>query len=68
MALEFYVKCPDCGHNYNVQKKLYDLGPDFPLYCPMCLAEFPRRQGRIVSANFPVSDAEKSAERGSGHE
>ncbi|MBI4317167.1 MAG: hypothetical protein HY675_01645 [Chloroflexi bacterium] len=52
MAPIFYVECPHCGHVYNVHKMVWDQGEEFLMYCPMCMARFPRSEGRIVSTNF----------------
>jgi uncharacterized Zn finger protein len=54
MAQEFYMKCPACGHEYNVHKMVYDMGEDFLNLCPLCNKKFPRKEGKIVSANFPI--------------
>jgi uncharacterized Zn-finger protein len=54
MAQEFYIKCPFCSHVYNAGKMIYDRGEDFMQFCPMCMKKYPRKEGEIVSANFPV--------------
>lgn len=54
MAPEFYIICPKCGHKYNVHKMIYDKGPDFLMYCPMCMSRWPRKEGKIESANFSL--------------
>ena len=54
MAPEFYIECPNCKHVYNVHKMIYDMGEDFLMKCPLCLHRYPRKQGRIISANFPI--------------
>jgi hypothetical protein len=54
MALEAYIECPKCKQVYNIHKQIYDKGEDFPMYCPMCMALFPRKEGKILSANFPA--------------
>ncbi len=55
MAQEFYIECPKCNHIYNVHKMIYDQGADFLQFCPMCMARFSRKEGKIISANFPVA-------------
>lgn len=52
MALEAYIQCPKCGHIYNIHKQLFDKGEEFLMYCPMCMAQFPRRDSKIISTNF----------------
>ena len=54
MAQEFYIECPKCKHVYNVHKMIYDKGPGFLMYCPNCMNRFPRKEGNIRSANFPI--------------
>ena len=54
MALEAYIECPKCKHVYNIHKQIYDKGETFPMYCPMCMTLYPRKEGKILSANFPA--------------
>ncbi len=56
MAQEFIVKCPQCDHKYNVHKMVYDKGPDFEMLCPLCLHRYPRKEGKIESSNFPLTE------------
>jgi len=60
MAEEFYVECPKCHHVYNVHKLIYEKGPAFSMYCPSCTYRFERKKGKIISANFPLSDRANS--------
>lgn len=61
MAPELYITCPKCGHTYNVHRMVYDEGPEFLMFCPNCMARFPRREGKIVSANFPLQASGQGA-------
>jgi uncharacterized Zn finger protein len=54
MPPEFYITCPKCGHRYNVHKMIYDEGEDFSMFCPLCAARYPRKEGKIDAANFDV--------------
>lgn len=54
MPPEAFIICPKCGHEYNIHKRVYDRGPAFRMFCPMCNAEFPRSEGRISGASFPL--------------
>jgi uncharacterized Zn finger protein len=56
MAQEFYIVCPKCNHKYNVHKMIYDQGPNFLMYCPNCMHRYPRKDGKIESSGFPLSD------------
>ncbi len=56
MAQEFYIECPKCKHVYSVHKSLYDKGIDFLMYCPNCMYRYPRKDGKIVSADFQLQD------------
>jgi hypothetical protein len=56
MAEEFYVECPKCHHVYNVHKMIYDKGVAFSMYCPNCMHRYERKEGKIVSANFPLNE------------
>ena len=56
MAQEFYIECPNCKHVYNVDKMIYDGGPNFLMYCPVCLHRYPRKEGNIKTANFQLYD------------
>ena len=56
MALEAYIECPKCKHVYNIIKQIYDKGENFSMYCPMCTGQFPRREAKIVSTNFPTKE------------
>jgi hypothetical protein len=60
MAPEAFLVCPECGHEYNIHKRVYDLGPDFTMFCPLCNAEFPLRQARVSGANFPLGAGAES--------
>jgi hypothetical protein len=54
MPPEFYITCPKCGHRYNVHKMIYDEGEDFSMFCPVCTARYPRKEGKIDAANFDI--------------
>jgi uncharacterized Zn finger protein len=54
MPPEVYIVCPKCGHEYNIHKRVYDRGPDFLMFCPLCNAVFPRREAQIAGANVPL--------------
>jgi transcription elongation factor Elf1 len=54
MPPEFYITCPQCGHRYNVHKMIYDEGEDFSMFCPVCTARYPRKEGKIDAANFDI--------------
>jgi predicted nucleic-acid-binding Zn-ribbon protein len=54
MPPEFYITCPKCGHRYNVHKMIYDEGEDFSMFCPVCTARYPRKEGKIDGANFDI--------------
>jgi len=54
MPPEFYITCPKCGHRYNVHKMIYDEGEDFSMFCPVCTARYPRKEGKIDGANFEI--------------
>jgi uncharacterized Zn finger protein len=56
MAQEFYISCPKCEQAYNAHKMIYDKGPDFLMYCPNCMNRYPRKNGKIESANFQLTD------------
>jgi uncharacterized protein YbaR (Trm112 family) len=56
MALEAYIQCPMCKHVYNIHKQLYDKGENFLMYCPKCMTLYPRKEGKMISANFPTSE------------
>jgi hypothetical protein len=54
MPPEFYITCPKCGHRYNVHKMIYEEGEEFSMFCPICTARFPRKEGKIDAANFDI--------------
>jgi uncharacterized Zn finger protein len=54
MPPEFYITCPKCGHRYNVHKMIYDEGEEFSMFCPVCTARYPRKDGKIDAANFDI--------------
>jgi transcription elongation factor Elf1 len=54
MPPEFYITCPKCGHRYNVHKMIYDEGEEFSMFCPVCMARYPRKEGKIDAANFEI--------------
>ncbi len=56
MAQEFYIICPECEQAYNVHKMIYDKGQDFLMYCPNCMHRYPRKEGKVESANFQLAD------------
>ncbi len=56
MTQEFIVVCPKCNHKYNVHKMVYDQGSDFKMLCPLCMYRYPRKEGKIETANFPLSE------------
>ena len=58
MPPEAFLICPECGHEYNVHQRVYDLGPEGTMFCPLCNAEFPRKKARLAGATFPVAKAE----------
>jgi hypothetical protein len=61
MPPEVYIVCPKCEHEYNIHKRVYDRGPNFAMFCPLCNAEFPRQEARIAGANVPIdSGGDKS--------
>jgi hypothetical protein len=43
-----------CGHRYNVHKMIYDEGEEFSMFCPVCTARYPRKDGKIDAANFEI--------------
>ncbi len=61
MPPEVYIVCPRCGHEYNIHKRVYDRGAEFTMFCPLCNAEFPRREARIAGANVPLDGSQQSA-------
>lgn len=59
MPREFYLECPKCGHQYNVHGSIYDLGSDYRMRCPLCGTRYPRHDGKVVAANFPITDSHR---------
>ncbi len=57
MPLIFEIECPKCQTRYQVTKMIWDEGPQALMYCPVCMNRFPRKDGKIISANFPVETA-----------
>ena len=54
MPLIFEIECPKCKTHYQVTKMIWDEGAEALMYCPVCMNRFPRKDGKIISANFPV--------------
>ncbi len=52
MPPELYLKCPKCGHVYNVDRTLFDPARKIQMYCPLCMTRFDRDSATIVNANF----------------
>lgn len=55
MAPFVRMQCPKCGTVFDVTKMVYDEGPAVLVYCPLCTARWPRQEGKVLEANFPLS-------------
>jgi uncharacterized protein (DUF2225 family) len=54
MAPFLRIQCPRCNTVFEVTKMLYDEGPESLIYCPLCMTRWPRREGKVIAANFPL--------------
>ncbi|MDE3074915.1 MAG: hypothetical protein KGJ86_05755 [Chloroflexota bacterium] len=60
MPPELYVLCPKCGHEYNVHQHVFDRGPEAKMFCPMCMAEFPRREAKLAASGPQAAGGSES--------
>ncbi len=52
MPPELYIRCPKCGHTYNIDRTLLSHKPPLLMYCPMCTSRFDRDEATVVGSNF----------------
>lgn len=56
MAPFVRIQCPKCSTIFDVTKMVYDEGPQVLIYCPLCMARWPREEGKVLAANFTLRE------------
>ena len=56
MPPEFTLRVRNAAIATNVHKMIYDEGEDFSMFCPVCMARYPRKDGKIDAANFEIKE------------